>query len=154
MIYQKIFDLIEKNKGEISQKLVAKIRRIPGTEKYSALPEEDLYKQIDKVLFHVYSKLADWLHKDKSKDVVFGVYTSLGKEKYHAGLPLPEVILVLMLIKREVWEYIRDHRMFDSGYELNQLMEVNFYIDLFFDRIIHSTILGYEMERAGEKFDQ
>ena len=57
------------------------------------------------------------------------------------------------MIKRKLYDYVMANRMLDSAYGLNQIMELNYHVVLFFDRIIHSTIVGYEneMKQAANK---
>jgi len=84
-----------------------------------------------------------------SKDVIFAYYTELGRERFKEGIPLQEVVMVLLLVKRKLWKYMTDNRLLDSGYGLNQMMEMNYYISVFFDRIVHSVIIGYQEEMRG-----
>jgi hypothetical protein len=61
-------------------------------------------------------------------------------------MPLDEVIMVFQLIKRAIWHELRDQIAVDSGFTLNQFMEINYYVNLFFDRIVHATVTGYQDE--------
>lgn len=148
MIFQNLIELIENNANEITKDLVEDFRKREETWHYRNLPQDVLYERIHEVIYNVYARLGNWLSKKQPKDVVFAHYTELGRERYKEGIPLQEVVMVLMRIKMKLWEYLIEHKTFDTGYGLNQLMEMSYFVNLFFDRIIHSTIVGYE-EEAG-----
>ena len=40
----------------------------------------------------------------------------------------------------------RDQIAIESGFTLNQFIEINYYVNLFFDRIVHATVTGYQDE--------
>ena len=54
--------------------------------------------------------------------------------------------MVMLLVKRKLWKYMIENQLVDTGYGLNQLMEMNYYVNVFFDRIVHSVIIGYQEE--------
>ena len=54
--------------------------------------------------------------------------------------------MVMLLVKRKLWKYMIENQLVDTGYGLNQLMEMNYYVSVFFDRIVHSVIIGYQEE--------
>lgn len=65
--------------------------------------------------------------------------------------------MVFQLIKRAIWMELRDQITVDSGFTLNIFLEINYYVNLFFDRIIHAIVSGYQeelgriIERAGKE---
>jgi hypothetical protein len=69
------------------------------------------------------------------------------------GIPLHELIMTFMLIKRHLWMYVLEKHFFDSTYEINQSLELNNRVVLFFDRIIFFASIGYEeeMEKCPKK---
>ena len=147
MILQKLFDSIEKHEDELTKDLVKEFRKMEETRHYRDIPEDILYKYVQEVLYNVHTKLVNWLAKHTQKDVLFAYYKELGKERFEKGIPLQEVVMVLMIIKRKLWVHVNEHNLLDSGYGLNQLIEMSYFVNLFFDRIIHSTIVGYENEQ-------
>jgi hypothetical protein len=98
------------------------------------------------VIRNVYQRLGNWLNKNKPKNTLFAYYSDLGAQRCREGIPLDEVVMVFLLIKRGIWDVIKAQISVDSGFDLNQLMEINFYVNLFFDRIIHSIVAGYQKE--------
>jgi len=148
MILQKLFDSIKKHEGDLAKDLVKEFRKMEETSHYKNLPEDILLKYVQEVLYNVHTKLLNWLDKKKPKDVLFAYYQELGKERFEKGIPLQEVVMVLMIIKRKLWTHVNEYNLLDSGYSLNQFIEMSYYVNLFFDRIIYSTIVGYENEQS------
>jgi len=146
MVYQKLFDLIEDHQKELTNYLIEKIHETDELTHYHILPKDELFERIHQVIYNVYARLAAWLDESKSKNVIFANYRELGRVRFQEGIPLHESVLMLMIIKRHLFKYLRENRLYDSSYEINQLIEMSYYINLFFDRITYSVISGYEEE--------
>jgi hypothetical protein len=103
-------------------------------------------------VFDVYNKLSSWLGMDDhTKGEIRKVYTELGRKRYREGIPLHEVILAFMLIKRHLWVFIQEKQFFESTYEFSQALELNNKVVLFFDRVIYFVTMGYEEESLKNK---
>jgi hypothetical protein len=146
IMYERFMTLIENNADKITKNLLQEIQKREETRHYRELSEDVTIERISQVIRNVYNRLGNWLNKNKPKNTLFAYYSDLGAQRCREGIPLDEVVMVLMLIKREIWHTIRDQISVDSGFTLNLFMEVNFYVNLFFDRIIHSTVTGYQIE--------
>ncbi|HOO37873.1 MAG TPA: hypothetical protein PLV78_06125 [Deltaproteobacteria bacterium] len=143
MIYSKLIQLIENNAQELTKRLCKDLLSREETKSYRKLSEDIVCERV----FDVYSKLDKWLSKEKqASGEVQKYYTDLGKKRYKEGIPLHEVVLALMLIKRHLWLYVREKHFFDSTYECYQALEMNNKVVLFFDRAIYFTAMGYEEE--------
>jgi hypothetical protein len=150
MITQTFLGLIEKHADTLTKDLVQEFRTRKETMHYRDLPDEVLYTRVHKVLFNVYTRLENWLSKTKPKDTLFAYYRGLGRERRQEDIPLEEVVMVLMLIKRRIWKFIVESKTFASGYEQQDLFDLNYNVGLFFDRIVLAIITGYQEEmRAG-----
>ncbi|MGO9145629.1 MAG: hypothetical protein ACLQDF_04605 [Desulfomonilia bacterium] len=145
-MYERFMDLIEKNAEKITNKLLQDIRKREETRHYREISEDVTSERISQVIRNVYQRLGNWLNKNKPKNTLFAYYSDLGAQRCREGIPLDEVVMVFLLIKRGIWDVIKDQISVDSGFDLNQLMEINFYVNLFFDRIIHSIVAGYQGE--------
>ncbi len=148
MFYHNLMELIEKNEELLIHELNTEIRSMEETLHYRDLPEDILHEMLHQVLYNVYKRLSSWLHNNTSKNVVFAYYTGLGRVRSKEGIPLGEVIQVLFLIKKKIYRYITEKRSLDDGYALNQTTELFSYVNLFFDKIVHATIVGYQEEQA------
>ncbi|MEA3223936.1 MAG: hypothetical protein U9P49_12340 [Thermodesulfobacteriota bacterium] len=142
MISQKLVELIEKNTDELSRRLMKDLLSRQETKHYKDLPEDRVYE----LVHDVYSKLGVWLSGYKSKESIRKYYTELGRQRHREGIPLHEVIMAFMLIKRHIWLYVLENEIIDSTYEFQRSLELNNRVVLFFDRVIFFIILGYEEE--------
>lgn len=143
MIYTKLVELIENNADELARRLVKDLHGMDETKGYRILSDDLLYKRVR----DVYSKLGSWLSTEKhTSGEIRKVYTALGRKRYREGIPLHEVAMAFMLVKRHLWLYVREKQFFDSAFELYQALELNNKVVLFFDRVIYFVTLGYEEE--------
>jgi cell fate (sporulation/competence/biofilm development) regulator YlbF (YheA/YmcA/DUF963 family) len=143
MIYSKLIQLIEDNAEELTRRLCKDLLSREETKNYKKLSEDVVCERV----YDVYSKLDKWLSKEKQDSgEVRKYYTELGKKRFKEGIPLHEVVMALMLIKRHLWLYVREKHFFDSTYECYQALEMNNKVVLFFDRAIYFTTMGYEEE--------
>ncbi len=140
MIYSRLIKLIEDNAGELTNRVCKDLLTREETKSYRTLPEDLVRDRI----YDVYSRLDSWLNKKKHTGEVQKYYSDLGKRRFGEGIPLHEVVMALMIIKRYLWLYVRENQFFDSTYECYQALEMNNKVVLFFDRAIYFTIIGYE----------
>src|SRR5262245_40906937 len=100
---------------------------------------EELHRRI----YDVYHHLGRWIG-DKTEDQIEATYGGLGRARYEEGIPLSEVIYVLILVKDHLRAYIRAVGLVDSPVELYLEEELHLSIGHFFDRAIYHTVKGYE----------
>lgn len=148
MIVQGFIDLIDRNAESLTQELMQEFRIRKETDHYRNLPDDDLRERVNRVLSNVTRRLSSWLSKNKPKDTLFAYYRELGRERFREGIPLEEVVLVLMLIKRRIWKFITNHATFAAEYQQEQLFELNYAVSLFFDRVVLAAITGYQEEQS------
>jgi hypothetical protein len=145
-MYDRFMTLIENHAEKIMKKVDQEVLKRDETRHYWELSEDAREERIAQVIKNVHVRLGNWLNKNKPKNTLFAYYTNLGATRCREGLPLDEVVMVFQLIKRAIWHEIRDQIAVDSGFTLNQFMEINYYVNLFFDRIVHATVTGYQDE--------
>jgi len=138
--------LIENHAEKIMKSVVKDVQSREETKHYWDLSEEVTEERVAQVIRNVYVRLGNWLNKNKPKNTLFAYYSKLGATRCKEGMPLDEVIMVFQLIKRAIWHELRDQIAIESGFTLNQFMEINYYVNLFFDRIVHATVAGYQEE--------
>jgi len=142
MISEKMIAMIKDNADELSKRLCKDLLSREETKSYRKLNEELVCERV----FDVYSRLDSWLARDKKKGEIQEHYTKMGKKRFQEGIPLVEVVMALMLIKRHLWLFVLEKHFFDSSYEFQQALEFNNRVVLFFDRAIYFTTMGYEEE--------
>jgi hypothetical protein len=87
---------------------------------------------------------------NKVKAEVKKHYIALGRQRFKEGIPLNELVMALMLIKRHLWLYVQEKHFLDSSFEMYQALEFNNRVVLFFDRAIYFSTMGYEEELKKE----
>jgi hypothetical protein len=149
LIYSKLVKLIEDNQDELTNRSLKDLQERDETKRYRSVQPEILAERVS----DVFSRLVYWLNKERRAEDLQKYYNDLGKRRFTEGIPLSEVVLAFMLLKRHLWLFITEKQFFDSTYECYQALELNNKVVLFFDRIIYFTIQGYEEEvinKAGQ----
>jgi hypothetical protein len=144
MISEKLVALIKDNAKLLTDRLIKDLYAREETRSYRKLDKHTLYMRV----FDVYNRLDAWLQGNKDKGEVRNHYTALGGQRFHEGIPLEETLMALMLIKRHLWLYVMENNFLDSSFLLNQALEFNNSVVLFFDRAIYFTAIGYMDEMA------
>jgi hypothetical protein len=149
MVYSKLVKLIEDNQAELTRRSVKELRERSETKEYLIIPEDLLIERVS----DVYSRLVGWLNKEKRATDITKYYKDLGRRRFQEDIPVSEVILAFMLLKRNLWLFVSEKHFFDSTYQLYQALELNNKVVLFFDKIIHCAVTGYEDElyKAGQE---
>ena len=140
MISEKMVAMIKDNAEELTKRLCKDLLSREETKSYRKLNKDLVCDRV----FDVYSRLDSWLVRDKTKGEVRTHYTKLGEKRFNEEIPLHEVVMALMLIKRHLWLFVLEKHFFDSSYEFQQALEFNNRVVLFFDRAIYFTTMGYE----------
>jgi hypothetical protein len=142
MIYSKLVKLIEDNQGELTRRSLGELLSREETKSYRDVQPEILNERVS----DVFSRLVSWLNKEKRAVDIPKYYADLGRRRFNERIPLSEVVLAFMLLKRHLWLFVTEKQFFDSTYECYQALELNNKVVLFFDRIIYFAIQGYEDE--------
>jgi len=145
-MYERFMTLIEKNADKIMKDVIREVEKREETRHYWEISEALTEDRVAQVIRNVHVRLGSWLNKNKPKNTLFAYYSDLGAHRCREGIPLDEVVMVFQLIKRAIWHELREQIAVDNGFNLNQFMEINYYVNLFFDRIIHALVNGYQEE--------
>ncbi len=147
-MYKKFMELIEESADDIAKNIVQTVYNNEEFSQYRGIPDDILTERVYQVIRNVYERLGNWLDKNKSKNTLFAYYSDLGAQRMREGIPLDEVVRLYQLIKREIWHAFREDLSVNDDFELKRLMEIDFYVGLFFDRIVTAIISGYQREQA------
>jgi hypothetical protein len=111
----------------------------PKTPHIAKLPREDL----ERVACDLYARLYDWLGEKKT-EALETEFRDRARRQRKAGLPLSEIVFGVILLKKQVWEFVVRNVLVDSIGDLYQRDEVIVLIGEFFDRLLYATAKGYE----------
>ncbi len=134
----RLVDLIEDHADELTGRLVRRVREDPRTIGYRQFDDEELGERAREV----YSHLRQWLGKS-SESAVEREYFRLGKIRREEGIPLSEVVMALLLVRRNLWQFVESQGA-NTGLELRQQLDLELLVVRFFDRAIFHTVRGYE----------
>ena len=70
-------------------------------------------------------------------------FHKLGATRAAQGLPLPELISAILLLKREIWMSARTHGVWESAMDLQRAVDLNRELGRFFDRAVYYATAGY-----------
>lgn len=143
MFFLQLLDLIRSNANELTRRACKEILSREETRTYRKISADLMYDRVH----DVYSTLGGWLGQDShTAGMIRKVYTELGRKRYREEIPLHEVVLAFMLVKRVLWDFIQERQFFETTFEMSQALELNNRVVFFFDRVIYFVTMGYEEE--------
>jgi len=146
MLLGKLIDLIEDNADELTERMVLKVRQDPRTTAYHRFDDEELGDRARLV----YANLGKWLG-ETSEAGVEEEYFRLGRLRCSEKIPLSEVVMALLLTRRNLWHFV-ELQGWDTVFDLRQQLDLELLVVRFFDRAIHHAVRGYESEAWGPDY--
>lgn len=140
MLPGRLVALIEGHAEELTSRVVAKLREDPRTMDYRRFDESELADRAR----NVYAHLSHWLEA-ASESAVEEEYRRLGAKRREERVPLGQVVMALLLTRRNLWNFVESQGA-DSILELRQHLDLELLVVRFFDRAIYHTVRGYESE--------
>jgi hypothetical protein len=146
MLAYKLVRLIENNSEALSASLLAKVQTSELTRSYRNVPPEDLKERV----YEIYRHLGEWLLGKGSFDIEQR-YEEIGTRRVHQGVPISELIWVIVLTKENLWEFLQKESLPERPVEAFGELEMLQLLDQFFDRAIYYASIGYERALAGHE---
>lgn len=147
MLAYKLVRLIETHSDALAAGLLSKVRSSELTRSYQNVPNGDLKGRVG----DIYSHLGEWLLGKSSFDIERR-YEEIGAQRVHQGVPVSELIWVIILTKENLWEFLQKESKPERPIEAFGELEMLQLLDQFFDRAIYYASVGYERALlAGEK---
>jgi hypothetical protein len=139
MLAYKLVRLIENNSEALASSLLHKVQTSEITRSYRNVPAEDLKERV----YEVYRHLGEWLLGKGSFDIELR-YEEIGTRRVHQGVPISELIWVIILTKENLWEFLQKESLPERPVEAFGELEMLQLLDQFFDRAIYYASVGYE----------
>jgi len=146
MLAYKLVRLIEANSETLAAGLLAKVQTSELTRSYRNVPPEELKEGV----YDIYNHLGEWLLGKTSFDIELR-YEEIGTRRVHQGVPISELIWVLILTKENLWEFLRRESLPERPAEAFGELEMLQLLDQFFDRAIYYASVGYERALAAHE---
>lgn len=152
MLTVRLIKLIETHADSLTRAVVADILTNDHTRSHLSIPEEELTTRV----LRLFQNLGNWIGESKD-DAICTEYEEWGRIRCRQGIPLSEIIYSLILTKKHLRRYIREHGFvefsgdkFASGelvpFELYSIQELNYAVGDFFDRALYYLTRGYEIQ--------
>jgi hypothetical protein len=150
MLAARLISLIETHAASLTQETMEDILTNDRTRSFARLPKDELESRISAL----FQNLSKWIGA-QDEDAIREEYEHWGRTRFREGIPLREIIYVLILSKRHLRRFIREHGLVAfSGdqvtpgelvpLELYSIQELNYMIGDFFDQALYSLASGYE----------
>ncbi len=147
MLAYKLVRLIETNSEALATSLLAKVQALELTRSYQNVPAwTDLKDRVGEI----YSHLGEWLLGKSSFDIERR-YEEIGARRVHQGVPVSELIWVIILTKENLWEFLQKESVPERPAEAFGELEMLQLLDQFFDRAIYYASVGYERALAARE---
>lgn len=139
-ISERLVEMIERSADELARRWLRDVRTRPETPTYHTFDPEALLQRVALV----YSQLGQWISRETSEEEIAKYYGSLGERRRREGFALSEVMWALVVTRRHIWFKVLSDGLMDTSLELNQALELNNRVVLFFDKAAYYLCKGYE----------
>jgi len=152
MLGARLLQLIQAHAGSLTSEVITDLRTNDRTPSFRRLSLSNLESRISAL----YSNLGRWIG-DSDESAVRLEYEEMGRQRFQEDIPISEIVYALLLTKRHLRRYIRDHGLVDFAgdrmlpdellpLELHSIQELNYQVGEFFDRALYHLARGYEAE--------
>ena len=124
---------------EIATLWLDSLRRSPQTPSYGLVSDTELINASEFAL----TQVDDYFTGNPTEADIGEYFHRLGATRASQGLPLPELISAILLLKREIWMSARTHGVWESTQDLQQAVDLNRELGRFFDRAVYYASAGY-----------
>lgn len=147
ILTSKLIKIIEKNSDIIADRWVDEVTTLKYTSSYWSTPRDELHERASSVC----SRMGYFLSRRLPRERLASFYRRMGKARRAEGVPVEEVVMALLLLKRNIWLFVLQEGFLATNLELYQALEVNNRVVLYFDRAIYYVTQAYSEEDAREK---
>jgi hypothetical protein len=157
MLSRRLIELIETHAESLTDEVVQDVQTNQHTRSHARIPREKLSSRV----LALYRNLGNWIG-DPKDDAIRQEYEEWGRIRCQEGIPTSEIVFCLILIKKHLRQYIREHgAVIFSGeplvsgemlpLELYSIQELNYVVGEFFDRALYYLLRGYEAQAKTQK---
>jgi hypothetical protein len=146
MLAYKLVRLIETHSEALAASLLIKVQSSEFTRSYRNVESQDLREKV----YEIYHHLGQWLIGKSSFDIEQR-YQEIGARRVHQGVPVSELVWVIILTKENLWEFLQKESIPERPIEAFGELEMLQLLDQFFDRATYYACVGYERALAGQE---
>jgi len=139
MLTFKLVHLIEYHSDTLAAGLLRQVQRSDRTGSYRNVSPTDVKDRVEEIYHH----LGTWL-LDKIESDIEQRYRAIGARRAEQNVPLSELVWVIVLTKRTLWEFIDDVSLPGRAVDISEKQELLQLLDQFFDLATYAAVKGYE----------
>jgi hypothetical protein len=154
MLGARLLLLIQAHAGALTHDVVHDLRTNGRTSTFRRLDIADVETRVSAL----FQNLGKWIG-EADENAVRLEYEEMGRARFREGVPVSELVYALLITKRHLRVYIREHGLVDFvgdriasqellPLELHSIQELNYRVGEFFDRALYHLARGYESEAA------
>lgn len=143
LLAYRLMRLIEKHADALAETLESGMANSERCASYSHVSSGELRK----LVAGVYGHLGQWL-VSKTEEDIERVYTMVGARRAEQGIPVSELLWCLVLMKENLWDFIKDMEGLESTSEIFGALELMQMVDQFFNRAMYYAVRGHEQVDA------
>ena len=152
MLSVRLIRLIETHAESLAREVVEDLSTNEYTSAFHRISKAELQPRV----FAFYQNLGNWIG-DPDEDAVRAEYEEWGRIRSRQGIPISEIVYSLIVTKRHLRRYIREHAsVVFSGdrvtrsemipFELYNMQELNYAVGDFFDNALYYLTRGAEIQ--------
>ncbi len=141
MFSYRLVRLIETHADTLADGLEKKVMSSPSLSYFRTIPTHELRERV----YEIYRHLGDWL-LGESQTHIEQRYREIGARRAWQKVPLAEVVLVIVLTKENLWDFLKSEAVVDRAVEIMGELELLQMLDRFFDHAIYYAAVGYQDE--------
>lgn len=139
MILPNMIRMIEQHADSLTAEVVADLRSNPRTSYIRRKSTEELERRAHDLFAHPGRFLTE-----KNEEELEQTFGETARRLHDEDAPLSEVVSVITVIKKHLWEFVKRNAPVDSINDLYQLEEVSVLIGRFFDEATYVAVRKYE----------
>ena len=147
MLLPWLMRLIETHANDLTERVMKEVRVHPRTASLHEVAEAELTARA----FDLYHNLGRWLG-ERNEEEIEATYHENGRRRFREGVPLSELVYVLILMKQHLWDFIRKNDLPETATDLYGEEQLELMVGQFFDKALYYAVRGYEdawFNRAG-----
>lgn len=139
-VSQKLVRLIETSAEEMSRSYTREIQAMIEAPSYRTFDEREVHDRGHRV----FSQFGRWISNEITEKDMENYWTDLGRQRRAEDFSMSEIMIAICLIRRDVWQKIRNEGLLDTAEDLYEAMELYGRIVNFFERAQYYTVRGFE----------
>lgn len=144
MISMKLTRLIEQHSSDLTDELVRKLHSCSRTTGLQRVAAPQLRNAIQDML----SQFHGWVLTKGAHNNMQEHYRRLGRQHASQHVSLPDLCWAVVVIKEHLWNFVDQHAFHTAPTDLHAELEIERFVNVFFDGVICYLAEGYEQFRT------